>query len=70
MNTGLWCLPVHYEARMHVDTCLRVVPRPAGSAVLVVGAVATAVACVFVVEDIVDLAKQLNLRKTFVLLQR
>ena len=29
-----------------------------------------AVACVFVVEDIVDLAKQLNLRTTIVLLQR
>ena len=55
---------------MYVDARLCVVPRPAGGAVLIVGAVAAAVACVLVVEDIVDLAKQLNLRTTFVLLQR
>ena len=55
---------------MHVDTCLRVVPRSAGGAFLVVRTVAAAVARVLVVEDVVDLAEQLNLRAAFVLLQR
>ena len=55
---------------MDIDARLCVVPWPAGSTVLIVRAVATAVACVLVVEDIVDLAKQLDVRAALVLLQR
>ena len=47
---------------MYVDTCLRIVPRPASRAVGGVGIVATTVACVFGVEDVVQLAEQTNLR--------
>lgn len=55
-------LPVNHKSGVYVDTCLRIVPGPASRAIGGVGIVATTVAGVLHIEDIVQLAEQTDLR--------